>query len=119
MEYTIARSLRAAQRCLEQALISWEDHYTHPVMAELYREFAEVCYDFTLAYLRHARYMGTQNATFSYAYEDLAEEKFEDKIDESDGSETFGCLAKLGRNCDDKGLHLVNGLGASLYIRVH
>ncbi len=83
LEYTIARSLRAARHCLEQALVSWEDHYTHPVMAELYREFAEICYDFTLAYLRHARYMGTQNATFSYAYEDLVEEKFEDKIDES------------------------------------
>ena len=52
-------------------------------MAEPYREFAEVCYDFTLAYLRHARYMGVQNATFSHAYEDLVEEKFEDRIDES------------------------------------
>ena len=83
MEYTIARSLRAAHHCLEQAFISWEDYYTHPVMAELYREFAEICYDFTLAYLRHARYIGSPNATFSHAYEDLVEEKFEDKIDES------------------------------------
>ena len=82
MEYTIARSLRAAKHCLEQALISWEDYYAHPVMADFYREFAEICYDFTLAYLRHARYMGVQNATFSHAYEDLAEEKFEDRIDE-------------------------------------
>ena len=86
MEYTIALSLRAAHRCLERALISWEDYYRHPgdsVMAEQYRESAGICYDFTLAYLRHARYMGTRNATFSYAYEDSVEEQFEDRVDES------------------------------------
>ena len=86
LEFTIARSLRAAQTCLEQALISWEDYYAHPAdsgMAALYREFAEICCDFTLAHLRHARYMGTRNATFSYAYEDLLEEKFEENVDES------------------------------------
>ena len=37
---------------------------------------------------------------------------------ESAGRETIEPFAKLNRSCDDKSLHLVDGLGTSLYSRV-